>query len=219
MTSDRGTRLQAAQATEVGVPPSVRDDLRLLSAANPVRAEDEVADSQPARALLERVLATSAEAVVPPPRSRRRTRFIALAAVVAGLTLAVVPTRLPESSPSVVDRAYAAVSKPTLYHVVTRATRHAPAFIERELDLPRGVAMMESWYDLERPAYHYVNYELRDGRRRLLIEAAGDPTKETLRMPGLVPGGAQDVMREKPREVERFDPTAQFKAAYRSGNI
>lgn len=195
------------------------DDLKLLRAANPVRAADAVADAEPAPALLERVLAPPREAGEPRRRNRRRTGFVALAAAVVGLTLAVVVASLSDGSPTVVDRAYAAVSKPTLYHVVTRATSDAPAFIERELDLPRGEVVMESWYDLKRPAYHYVNYELRDGRPILLAEAAGDRTKETLRMPGLVPGGGPDVMSGKPREVERFDPTAQFKAAYRSGNI
>lgn len=195
------------------------DDLKLLRTANPVRAEDAVADAEPARALLERVLATPREAVEPPRRTRGRVGLVALGAAVVGLILAVVVTSLGSGSPSVVDRAYAAVSKPTLYHVVTRATSDAPAFIERELDLPRGEVVTESWYDLKRPAYHYVNYELRDGRRILLMEAAGDPTKETLRMPGPAPGIGPDVMSGTPREVERFDPTAQFKAAYRSGSI
>ncbi len=127
---------------------------------------------------------------------------------------------LPDGSPSAADRAYAAVSKPTLYHVVVRSTIDAPAFLQRELDLPRGVEVTESWYDLKRPAYHYVAYDLRDGRRIFVMEAAGDRTSETLRMvPGSVPGRAPYVMTGKPREVERFDPTAQFKAAYRSGNV
>ena len=195
------------------------DDLELLRAANPVRAEDAVADAEPAPALLERVLATPREAVEPTRRGRRRTGVVALAAAVVALSLAVVVTSLPDGSPSVVDRAYAAVSQPTLYHVVMRVRSEAPAFIERELDLPRGEVVTESWYDLKRPAYHYVNYELRDGRRILRMEAAADPTKATLHMPGSGPGGAQNVMSGKPREVERFDPTAQFKAAYRSGNI
>lgn len=196
------------------------DDLELLSAANPVRAEETVADAEAARALLERVLATPAEAVEPPHRSRRRTGFVALAAAVVGLTVAVVLTSLSDGSPSIAERAYAAVSKPTLYHVVVRSTIEAPAFLRRELDLPRGVELTESWYDLKRPAYHYVAYELRDGRRTFVTEAAGNPTRETLRMPpGSVPGRAPDVMTGKPREVERFDPTAQFKAAYRSGNV
>ncbi|HEV2061088.1 MAG TPA: hypothetical protein VGR11_17180 [Solirubrobacteraceae bacterium] len=196
------------------------DDLKLLGAANPVRAEDAVADAEPARTLLERVLATPREAVEPPRRSRRRAGLVALGAAVVGLILAVVVASLGNGSASVVDRAYAAVSKPTLYHVVTRMTTDAPAFIERELDLPRGVEVMESWYDLKRPAYHYVAYELRDGRRIFGMEAAGDPTRETLRMPrGSVPGRAPDVLTGKPREVERFDPTAEFKAAYRSDNV
>lgn len=118
------------------------DDLELLSAANPVRAEDAVAEAEAARALFERVLATPAEAVEPPHRSRRRTGFVALAAAVVGLTVAVVLTSLPDGSPSIADRAYAAVSKPTLYHVVVRSTIDAPAFFQRELDLPRGVEVM-----------------------------------------------------------------------------
>lgn len=124
------------------------DDLELLSAADPVRAEDAVAEGEAARALLGRVLATPAEAVEPPHRSRRRTGLVALAAAVVGLTVAVVLTSLPDGSPSIADRAYAAVSKATLYHVVVRSTIDAPAFLQRELDLPRGVEVMESWYDL-----------------------------------------------------------------------
>ena len=195
------------------------DDLKLLRAANPLRAADAVADAEPAPALLERLLATPREAVKPPRPSRRRAGFVALAAVVAGLALAGVLTSLPEGSPTVVDRAYAAVTKPTLYHVVTRVTTDAPAFIRRKFDIPRGELMMEAWYDLKQPAYHYVHYELRRGRRIVLMEAAGDPAKETLRFSGSAPGRAPDVMTGKPRDVERFDPTAQFKAAYRSKNI
>jgi hypothetical protein len=97
------------------------DDLALLRTANPVRAEDAVAESERAEVLLERLLATPAEVVDPPRRSRRRSRSVALAGAAAALILAVVLIRLPEGAPSVVDRANAAVSKPRLYHVVWRA--------------------------------------------------------------------------------------------------
>jgi ferric-dicitrate binding protein FerR (iron transport regulator) len=97
------------------------DDLALLRTANPVRAEDAVAESERGRGAARAAARHAAEVVDPPRRSRRRSRSVALAGAAAALILAVVLIRLPEGAPSVVDRANAAVSKPRLYHVVWRA--------------------------------------------------------------------------------------------------
>ena len=76
------------------------------------------------------------------------------------------------------------------------------------------------WYDLKRPAYHVVHYELRDGRRSVRLEGAGGPGGTTIRgFDGQQTQSVQDLETGGPPEVTRFDPTAQFKAAYREGNV
>jgi hypothetical protein len=125
-----------------------------------------------------------------------------------------------DRGPSIVDRAYAAVSGDSLYHVVRQVEIDAPAHLTRgDLGLPRHDTVIESWYDLQRPAFREVLAELRDGRRARVRQAAGSPNGTTVREPGREPRPVERLPGVGPPDVESFDPTAEFKAAYRKGDI
>ena len=192
------------------------DLLDRVAAANPVASGTELAPAErrAADALRERVPAIPPEA--PRRRPRRRHRLVLAGVAAAALILAAVVTSVLDRGPSVAERAYAAISGPSLYHVVSTTTVDAPAAL-RASGLESGEAATEVWYDLERPAYHALNY---DDEGDLIREEAGSPAGTTVREPGDRAARPVEQLPEGgPPDVERFDPTALFKAAYRAGDV
>lgn len=194
------------------------DVLDRVAAANPVptgttRSPDEDRDAD---ALLKRLLATAATDA-PARHSRQWTRSLVLAVAAAAVIIAVTVANALDRGPNVVERAYAAVSKPALYHVVRSTTIDAPRWLKLGDAVPARDLVMESWYSLDPPAYHEVYYKVRNGHRRVHLEWAGGPNGTTV----ADSGAHKDFkwMEGQSVNAERFDPTAQFKAAYREGNV
>jgi hypothetical protein len=139
------------------------------------------------------------------PRRLRRARSYIVAGVAAALIVAVSVTSVLDRGPSVVERAYAAVSEPSLYHVVRSTTIDAPAWLDLSDAVPTRDVAMESWYSLDPPANHEVYYKVRNGHRTVHLEWAGGPDGTTV---ANTPAGKDfKWMEGKSATVERFDPT------------
>jgi hypothetical protein len=198
------------------------DLLDRVAAANPVPSDTALqpGERQEADALLTRLLNAPEEPTAVPHRARphRARRSLVLAGAVACLIVALLATSVLDRGPSFEDRAYAAVSQPSLYHVVTRTTSTVPAPLRADAVFPDHELVTESWYDLGRRAYHEAHYELRDGQRVLLREAVGGPagTKARFFDEGAAPVQTSDAAAP---DLARVDPTEQFKAAYRNDEI
>ncbi|MGI8624715.1 MAG: hypothetical protein ACR2NB_14830 [Solirubrobacteraceae bacterium] len=180
--------------------------LRRLADADPhpLRPLSE-AEQRETDALLARILATSPVAEPGTATARTRPRLPRLAPALAAacaVALAAI-LLLGGRGPGVAERAYAAVTSGTLYHLV------ALGKIDGQ---PRSV--LDSYYDTVRPAFHNRQYGVRDGRRRLIAEFAGDERGTRSYVRGF--SGVAVNRQDRPRA---FDPLADFKRAYRSGRV
>ena len=190
------------------------DLLERVSAANPVSLELDAEDRRAAERLCERVVSTPA-GTARSRRAPRRRLTLAAAAGVLGLALAVLV--LAGRGPSVAERAYAAVSADQgVFHVVMRMSADVPPELDG-MPVPAGTRETEAWFDVEGASWHSVQYEIRDGRRVMVSEAASSPEGNAIRESAGEPPRVSEPI--GPQDVAPFDPMAEFKAAYRAGRV
>lgn len=187
------------------------DLLTRLTAADPVTDD---ADETEARQLLERIVAEDRDTPSPAPRRRRgwQRPILAVGATAMAIVLAIalIPS---DKDAGLADRAYAAVTAPKLFHIVTRAETLNP-----DLDRPPGerstrdVAVMETWFDGESKDVHLTARDPRTGK--LLYERVVTDGREQVR---LEDGALSDVAEFgedgelRPAENPRYDPVQQAK--------
>ena len=212
------------------------DLLDRLAAADPVaeRAPETADERREAAVLLDRVLATP---VAVPARRRRRGRaalprpprlaFVAAAAVVLA-SMALIARDILDSGPgrdAVAARAYATVTDPdVIFHSVSVMTSRIQGPGPDEIDQ----TLVETWASGRGDGLRQVIYSYEDGRRgKQEFERGFD------RRGGFVGGGGFPVGRsvvdlsDGPGKAEsvpggdgrRFDPTAAFKKAYKTGRV
>lgn len=167
----------------------------------------------------------------PAAGARRRSPRRRLVPALAGLALLValvIAFTVTGRDDSFVDRAYAAITAPELFHVVEEVTIDAPPGV-RELDLFGDLrpTRRETWYDRGDDASHTVVSERRGGRYEQVYEHASRDGEETVRTGGGEAGPVEslddpsteaDESRE-PLDPVRFYALDLFETAYRSDRV
>lgn len=203
------------------------DPFTRFEAADPVAMPEHATpeEEREVALLLERVIATAVQEESTPPRPvRRRGRRRVFVGVAAAASLAVaLALVLSPAQRSLADRAYAAVTAPDLFHVVSRSTSDVP-----DLNAPAGerreksTGETESWYDTGEPAFHTVIAFKGNREGRFAREAAGDENGTVARIDGGPASGVAELDEDgRTREVfpKRFDPTAETKAFLREPGV
>lgn len=198
------------------------DTMTRLRAANPVAPELTAGERREAQLLLRRVLDAAPEQPRPtrPGGRSPRRRVAALAGVATVLAAALlVAVASIDRGPGVPERAYAAITKPDFFHVVVRIRWRIPDLDHLDRPAQLEESKRETWYDTgSSPAYHNVEYRLRNGRPAgLLAEFAGDRNGSRSRIPAF--GNTTEGDGDDRQPAERYDPTAEFKDAYKDGKV
>lgn len=197
-----------------------------LRAADPVDLAS--ADDPHAEVLLQRIVADDGAPSGdndPAPARRPRRRLALAGAAVAAVTLVVVSIgSLGGSAPGFADRAYAAITAPDFFHVVQRSTYVLPPGYGENEKAPgrvRGRSVVESYIDARNRTFHFVARGGEDGRPlRLVYESAGGRGGATARFAGSKPSRVADLDPDgTPHVPERYDPTADFRTALKSGRV